>query len=120
VGRDVDAVGVRRLDEDRASHNKYSPKKAFNSRTLYRKSQKISMSSPRLASPIKLGLALCRAPASAPSESPAPRPARAIRGPRERYPGPIRDGSGTDITELCTNLLLRFVLYGFKTPDAPG
>ena len=37
--------------------NKYSSKSALN-RTRYRKSQKIPMSSPRLASLIKLGLAL--------------------------------------------------------------
>ena len=58
------AVGVHHehLDEDRASPKKHSPEIAFNRRTLYRTSHKISMSSSRLASPIILGLALSRAP----------------------------------------------------------
>jgi hypothetical protein len=50
---------------DRASPKKYSPKIALNRRTLYRKPQKTPIASPRLVSPIKLELALSRAPALA-------------------------------------------------------
>ena len=45
-----------------ARRKKSSPKNALNRRTLYRKSQKIPISSPKLLSPIQLGLALSRAP----------------------------------------------------------
>ena len=43
---------------DRASPKKSSPKIAENRRTLYRESPKILNYSPKLVSPIKLGLAL--------------------------------------------------------------
>ena len=49
---------ARTCGRDRASPKKSSPKIALNRRTLYRKSQKIMISSPELASPIKLKLAL--------------------------------------------------------------
>jgi predicted amidohydrolase len=42
----------------RASPKKSSPKATLNRRTLYKKSQKIPISSPRLVSPITLGSAL--------------------------------------------------------------
>jgi hypothetical protein len=43
---------------DRASPRKFGPKLALNRETLGRKSQKIPVPHPRLASPIKVGLAL--------------------------------------------------------------
>ena len=46
----------------RARPKKYSPKSTLNRRTLYRELQKMPIPSPRLASPIKLGLALSGAP----------------------------------------------------------
>ena len=66
VGHGVLQVLGRAADlrRERASLKTYSPKIGFNRRTLYRKTQKISISSPKLASPIKLGLALSRAPAT--------------------------------------------------------
>jgi hypothetical protein len=45
-----------------ALRNIYRLKIVLNKRTLYRKSQKIPISSTKLISPIKLGLALSRAP----------------------------------------------------------
>jgi hypothetical protein len=47
---------------DRARPKKSSPKITLNRRTLSRESQEIPISSPRLANPIKLGLALSGAP----------------------------------------------------------
>ena len=44
--------------QDRASPKKYSPKITFNRRTLHSESQKMPISSPKLAGPIKLGPAL--------------------------------------------------------------
>jgi hypothetical protein len=48
----------RNRRHDRASPKKSSPKTALNRNTLYKESQKIPVPHPRLASPIKLGLAL--------------------------------------------------------------
>jgi hypothetical protein len=59
------APGKRPCGQDRASPKNSSPKPTLNKRTLYSKSQKVPISSPRLASPIKLGLALSGAPGCA-------------------------------------------------------
>ena len=45
-------------DRDRASPKRSSPKIVLNRRALYRESQKIPISSPKVVSPMKLGLAL--------------------------------------------------------------
>ena len=44
--------------QGRARPEKYSPRITFNRRTLNSESQKMPISSPKLASPIQLGLAL--------------------------------------------------------------
>ena len=59
---DERALVVAACARDRVRPKKSTIKIALNRRTRYRKSQKTLMYSPRLASPIKVGLALSGAP----------------------------------------------------------
>jgi hypothetical protein len=68
VGRHLHLIGgaVAACGRGRASPEKSSPETTLNTRPQYTKSQTTLICSPKLTSPIKLELALSRAPATTP------------------------------------------------------